>query len=214
MAETILSRAIRGLGSSLRFTGSRSGPPGVDLSRASTPVNDLTQYARYGSAIMFSQLQDGWFTATFDQNTTESGFTTQTELWDTQVSGDFGIAINSLAGMMCWIYSVSQFAVASAALSDIGGSRVLVDLARGIGGGLNSVHTIWLNDGATGPNVVLVQNNQVELVNMARPFWPFPWAPGAQMAMRVRQVNANPVTVTRRWTFLCRLLPFGVPPLP
>ena len=216
MSETILSRAIRGLSSSLRFTGSRSGPPGVDLSRASTPVNDLTQYARYGSALVFNQLQDGWVTATFDQPSTEAGFVTLSELWDTQVSGDFGIAANSLSGMMCWIYHVSQKAETNTAVADIGTSRMRLHIARGIGDTVAGAdaHNIWLNDGESGPNTVQISALELELVNMVRLPSPVPWPPGALVDMRSEQIGVNPRTVTRRWTLLCRVIPFGVPPLP
>ena len=170
MPETILSRAIRGLSTSLRFTGSTSGPPGIDLSRASTPVNDLTQYARYGSALVFNQLQDGWVTVAFEQETTEAGWSQQTELWDSQVSGDFGIAANALSGMMLWIYHISQSATANTALVDIGSSRLRVHIALGIGDVAtgSDVHDLWLNDGLAQANFVLMNTLNVELVNMAR----------------------------------------------
>ena len=156
MAETILSRAIRGLGSSLRFTGSREGPPGIDLSRASTPVNDLTQYARYGSALVFNQLQDGWVTATFQQETTEAGFSSQAETWDTQVSGDFGIAANALRGMMLWVYAVSQGFSVNTTVTDVGASRLTISLEKGIGDVVTGIasHVLWLDDGGGGINFI------------------------------------------------------------
>ena len=214
MAESILSRAIRGLSTSLRFSGARTGPPGIDLSRASTPVNDLTQYARYGSAIVFDQLQDGWFTASFSQPTTEVGFISQDEGWDTQVSGSFGISQNSLLNMMCWIYAITLNASANTDVSDIGTSRAAVPIAIGLGGGAFENHNIWLNDGAIGSHFVRVNPNNLDLINKTSFLHPFPWAPGALMNLRVEQVGVNPRTVNWTWTFLCRLVPFGVPPLP
>ena len=192
MSETILSKASRGLSSSLRFTGSSTGPPGIDLSRASTPVNDLTQYARYGSALMFNQLQDGWFTASFSQLTTEAGFVTVTELWDTQVSGAFGIALNSLSGMTCWIYSISIQANANTAVADIGSSRVAVGTEVGIGPGSRASQALWLNDGAIGSHFISIAANSLNLVNMTHFLTPFPWAPGADLVFRIEQVGVNP----------------------
>lgn len=215
MAETILSKAIRGLSSSLRFSGSSTGPPGIDLSRASTPVNDLTQYARYGAALVFNQLQDGWVTATFVQTTTEAGFFAQTELWDTQVSGDFGIATNSLNAAMCWIYHISAFVSANTSLDDIGASRVTVPFSRGIGPGLNGAHLLWGNTGfLDGKNFVPTAAIAGSPINMAPANFPIPWAPGSAIETRVQQVGVNPRTTSWTWNFLCRLVPFGVPPLP
>ena len=214
MSETILGRAIRGLSTSLRFTGSRTGPVGIDLSRASTPVNDLTQYARYGSALVFNQLQDGWVSVSFSQPTTEAGFDSQDETWDTQVSGSFGIAPNSLANMMCWIYMITLNASANTSEADIGISRVQVPISVGIGGGAFPSHKIWLNDGAAGSGFIVVQPNNLDMINKTIFSTPFPWAPGASMNLRVQQIGVNPRTVNWTWTFLCRLVPFGVPPLP
>ena len=214
MSDTILGRAIRGLSTSLRFTGSRTGPVGIDLSRASTPVNDLTQYARYGSALVFNQLQDGWVSVSFLQPTTEAGFDSQSETWDTQVSGSFGIAPNALSNMMCWIYMITLNASANTAAADIGISRVSVPISVGIGGGTFSNHKIWLNDGAAGSGFVTVAPNNLDMINKTIFSSPFPWGPGSPMDLRVEQIGVNPRTVNWTWTFLCRLVPFGVPPLP
>ena len=215
MSETILSRAIRGLSTSLRFTGSTSGPPGIDLSRASTPVNDLTQYARYGSALVFHQLQDGWTTATFVQPFTEAGFLSENQLWDTQVSGDFGIPQNALANMMCWIYSVSQSVSVNTDFGDVGPSKASITVARGIGdvGTGSSSHDIWLNAGGVA-NVIPIGATACKLVNLVRLPTPIPWAPGSNLNVTGEQVGANPRTIQRNWSFLVRLLPFGVPPPP
>ena len=215
MSETILSRAIRGLATSLRFSGSTSGPPGIDLSRASTPVNDLTQYARYGSALIFNQLQDGWATATFEQLSTEAGFVSNLEKWDTQVSGSFGIAQNALSNMMCWIYQVTQGVSVNTSFDDVGASNASISIEKGIGdvGTGWSSHDIWANKGGASA-VIPITGLVGGLINEAPARLPIPWAPGSELNFRGQQIGVNPRTVLRHWTFLIRLVPFGVPPLP
>ncbi len=210
-----LSRALKGLGNSLGFSGTdRSAPPGIDLTRESTPVNDLTQYARYGSALIFEPLADGWVTATYDIDTVIAGQVAINRTWDTQVSGGFGISQNSLDNMMCWIYGVTMNAVADTAIVDIGISRVTVIIPRGIGdvAGGSAQHALWYNLGVAAGSFIQTGTLQVNLFNNRnQTLIPHPWPAGHDLTIRVNQVNAN--AIAWRTSILCRILPFGVPPI-
>lgn len=204
------SRALRGLAEGRNLLEQPSAPPGIDLTRPSQPVDDLTAYIRYGSALTFSHLQDGWVTATFEELKVGAGFDSTNHTWDTQVSGDFGISQAALENMMLWIYHISVSAHPVTALVDIGVSRITMAIERGVGNVANGTTQglIWLND-ATGIELSALGRN---LTPQAAPRFPYPWPPGAVMQTKTQNINANDIV----WKFnlLCRIVPFGVPPLP
>lgn len=204
------SRAIRGLAEGRNLLEQPSAPPGIDLTRPSTPTDDLTQYIRYGSALTFQHLADGWVTCTFLQAAIGAGFSAVDRLWDTQVSGDFGISQAALENMMLWIYNVTLGANVVTQLADIGVSRVTIAIEAGIGDVAtgSTQHMIFLNNGTgvdVGPTTRMLPNQALNLR------FPVPWPAGAVMSTRFENLANN---IDWRPTFLCRVLPFGVPPLP
>lgn len=211
MAENVATRALRGLGNALRLVGDRSAPPGIELATPSQPVDDLTAYVRYGSALTFGHLADGWVSVAFLQLAVGAGFDSVDRIWDTVVSGDFGISQSQLTSTMLWIYGVSLNASAVTQLATIGQARITIAIEKGIGdvatGGAQNL--IFLNDG-TGVDVGPLNRMMPNQALNTR--FPTPWPPGSIMATRFNNLDANDVN----WfvTFLCRLVPFGVPPLP
>ena len=214
MAENVASTALRGLSNALELSGDRTGPPGIELGIPSQPVEDLTQYARYGSAHVFHQLSDGWLTLIVKDVVIAAAYeSTTVEDWSSGVSGDFGISSGRLSRMALWIYGVSLRVNAAVALADVGASALYIRIPSPIrvGGAGVTEYMIFGCDG-TAPNRIETAPLEVRMVNQVRPFWPFQWAAGQAGVFRNQNVNAN--SVSWEWVVLCRMLPMGQAPLP
>ncbi len=216
MPESIATRALRGLGNALRLNGDREAPRGIELAHAAQPVFDLTQFTRYGSALQFAHFADGWVTATFLQAIVASTNPVAVSLiWDTDVSGSFGISQNILAKTIFWIHGISLQATASAQLTDAGDARLSVNIPIGLDlngtGGGRTAHDIWMGKGSD----ELIERtpliaSYIPLLSAYK--MPFPWAAG-QSATFLNQNDAAVGTVTYDWSILGRILPLGTPPI-
>ena len=216
MAESIATRALRGLGNALRLNGERDAPPGIELAIPAQTVFDLTTVMQYGSALQFGHFEDGWVTANLRVvivATTTSVATTV--IWDTDVSGDFGIVQNVLNKTLFWIYGVSLRATASAQVSDLGVAHVNIRISAAIdlnaSSGSRQSPDIFQ---ASGDNLVLRSPLIASYVPEVSAYkLPIPWAAG-QSATFTNQNKAGVGTVTYEWSILGRILPLGIPPLP
>ena len=215
MPENVASKALRGLSNALGLTGDRSAPPGIELAIPSQPVDDLTQYARYGSAHVFGKFSDGWVTLALQEAIVGVNFvSTVVPDWSAIVSGDFGISLGTLSRMALWIYDVSLEAISDSSLADIGAASLTINVPVGmsVNNGQSRKHNVFACDG-TAPNRVEKSALSVILINQLRPSFPFQWGAGQQGLFRGEGVNAIN-TVTFQWSVLCRMLPMGQAPLP
>ena len=215
MAENVATKALRGLSNALELEGERSAPPGIELRIPSQPVDDLTQYIRYGSAHVFGKFSDGWVTLALRDVVVGASFATTVEAdWSAIISGDFGVNLGRLGRMGLWIYGVSLEAASNVSLDDIGACSLDIPVAIGMraNSGTSPLHTLFASDGKAA-NRVETGALSVRLINQMRPYFPFQWAAGQAGTFRNQGVNAINV-VTFEWTLLCRMLPMGQAPLP
>lgn len=205
MPETILQRAITGLGNALGLGGGgRIGPAGIEFSLPAQPVADVGAYARYGSGATRLPDADGWALVSVQTVGGGIGFTTAS-----LVVGPTAIPAMR-PGDVLWIYRTGVHLLASVDIADY--RRCVVDVLfpsnlLGVG----NVGRLPLFQGVADQTTLFAAAEGWAAPTTApeSSVVPFPIPQGGELRIGLQQDAAAGI-VTATAQCLARILPAGV----